>query len=116
MARWFSRRRVILYRVPLVRNREAAACSKQPGEQAIAVTVQRRAQPWKPLKSFGPVAAKLSGLLIAFRFDVNEVYIRSHGSAVILRLIPDNWAWLDQVTGPLDDGFVNAVAKAQVRL
>lgn len=43
-----------------------------------------------------------------FRFDSDRVRIRRHGSAVILEPIPKDWAWLDALTGPLDDDFVKA--------
>lgn len=44
-----------------------------------------------------------------FRFDTDEVYIRRHGNAVILEPVAKDWAWLDSITGPLDDDFVQAV-------
>lgn len=44
-----------------------------------------------------------------FRFDVTEVHIYRHGDAVILEPIARDWTWLDDVTGPLDDDFVDAV-------
>jgi antitoxin VapB len=47
-----------------------------------------------------------------FRFEGSEVSIRRDGDAVILEPINDNadeWAWLDQLTGPFDDDFIAAV-------
>ena len=46
-----------------------------------------------------------------FRFEGDEVRIRRHGAAVILEPIARDWAWLDQVTGPLDDDFVAAATE-----
>jgi antitoxin VapB len=43
-----------------------------------------------------------------FRFEGEEVRIRRHGDAVILEPIAKDWAWLDQITGPLDEDFVAA--------
>lgn len=48
-----------------------------------------------------------------FRFDVDEVTIRRQGNSVVLELPPtekqDEWAWLDELAGPLDDAFLAAV-------
>ena len=44
-----------------------------------------------------------------FRFGGEEVRIRRHGAAVILEPAADDWSWLDEVAGPLDDDFVRAV-------
>ncbi|ESJ13365.1 AbrB family transcriptional regulator [Cupriavidus sp. HPC(L)] len=44
-----------------------------------------------------------------FRFESAEVRIRRHGNAVILEPIADDWKWLDQVVGPVDEDFVQAV-------
>ncbi|RJT39420.1 AbrB/MazE/SpoVT family DNA-binding domain-containing protein [Mesorhizobium waimense] len=44
-----------------------------------------------------------------FRFESDEVSIRRHGQSVILEPLAQYWAWLDQVTGPLDDDFAEAV-------
>jgi len=48
-----------------------------------------------------------------FRFEGEEVRIRRHGNAVILEPITHDWAWLDGVTGPLDDDFVQAATERQ---
>ena len=47
----------------------------------------------------------------AFRFDSAEVRIRRQGNKVILEPITDNWQWLDEVAGPLDDDFVAAATE-----
>jgi antitoxin VapB len=44
-----------------------------------------------------------------FRFDGQEVRIRRHGNSVILEPIASDWAWLDAITGELDEDFVAAV-------
>lgn len=46
-----------------------------------------------------------------FRFDADEVRIRKHGSAVILEPIANDWAWLEAVTGPVDEDFAKAAAE-----
>jgi antitoxin VapB len=46
-----------------------------------------------------------------FRFDTSEVRIRRHGNAVILEPVAHDWAWLDDVVGPLDDDFVRAATE-----
>jgi antitoxin VapB len=46
-----------------------------------------------------------------FRFDTGEVRIRRHGNAVILEPIANDWEWLQQVIGPVDDDLVQAVAE-----
>jgi antitoxin VapB len=46
-----------------------------------------------------------------FRFDADEVRIRRHGNAVILEPIAHDWAWLERVTGPVDDDFVQAATE-----
>jgi len=43
-----------------------------------------------------------------FRFQGKEVQIRRRGNSVILEPIPDDWAWLDVLSGKLDDDFVEA--------
>ncbi len=48
----------------------------------------------------------------AFRFETAEVRIRRQGNAVILEPIADDWEWLEEVVGPLDDDFVQAVGEA----
>lgn len=48
-----------------------------------------------------------------FRFDAVAVSIRREGNAVILEPVPDQWAWLDDITGPLDEDFVNAALEKQ---
>jgi antitoxin VapB len=46
-----------------------------------------------------------------FRFETEEVRIRRHGKAVILEPIPHDWAWLDNLAGPVDADFEKAVAE-----
>jgi antitoxin VapB len=43
-----------------------------------------------------------------YRFDVDEVRIRRQGDAVILEPIAKDWEWLDAITGPVDQDFVEA--------
>jgi antitoxin VapB len=43
-----------------------------------------------------------------YRFDAEEVRIRRQGNAVILEPIVDDWAWLDDITGPVDADFIEA--------
>jgi antitoxin VapB len=43
-----------------------------------------------------------------FRFDTDQVRIRRRGRAVILEPIAQDWAWLDQVIGPVDGEFERA--------
>jgi antitoxin VapB len=40
-----------------------------------------------------------------FRFDTDKVRIRRRGRAVILEPIAQDWAWLDEVIGPVDVEF-----------
>lgn len=44
-----------------------------------------------------------------FRFEGDQVRIRRHGRAVILEPVAEDWAWLDAITGELDEDFVAAV-------
>jgi antitoxin VapB len=44
-----------------------------------------------------------------FRFAGKEVRIRRRGSAVILEPIPEDWAWLDAISGKFDEDFIAAV-------
>lgn len=44
-----------------------------------------------------------------FRFQCDTVRIRRQGNAVILEPIVDDWGWLEELPGKLDDDFVNAV-------
>lgn len=43
-----------------------------------------------------------------YRFDGTEVRIRRHGNAIILESIAEDWAWLDAISGKLDDDFIEA--------
>ncbi len=44
----------------------------------------------------------------AFRFDTDQVRIRRQGNAVILEPEADEWAWLDNIVGPVDEDFERA--------
>lgn len=46
-----------------------------------------------------------------FRFSGEAVRIRRHGGAVILEPLDDDWTWLDEIAGRLDDDFVEAVGE-----
>ena len=46
-----------------------------------------------------------------FRFDAETVRIRRHGNAVILEPVTEDWAWLDAVTGKLDEDFVSCASE-----
>ncbi|MER8443941.1 type II toxin-antitoxin system VapB family antitoxin [Mesorhizobium sp. M1066] len=48
-----------------------------------------------------------------FRFETDEVSIRRHGQTVILEPLAQDWAWLDQVIGPLDNDFVEGALERQ---
>ncbi|KAI3603013.1 antitoxin [Cupriavidus necator] len=43
-----------------------------------------------------------------YRFDSAEVRIRRHGAAVILEPVPQDWAWLAPLVGPVDADFESA--------
>ena len=44
-----------------------------------------------------------------FRFQGEEVRIRRHGSAVILEPLAEDWTWLDNMVGTLDEDFARAI-------
>ncbi len=44
-----------------------------------------------------------------FRVDGREVRITRRGNTIVLEPIPETWAWLDDLAGPLDKDFVAAV-------
>lgn len=46
-----------------------------------------------------------------FRFNAEKVRIRRHGNAVILEPVTEDWAWLDALSGKLDEDFVSAVGE-----
>lgn len=48
-----------------------------------------------------------------YRFHAGEVRIRRSGNAVILEPIAEDWAWLENVTGPVDADFEQAVSEQQ---
>ena len=43
-----------------------------------------------------------------YRFEGEQARIRRHGSAVILEPLPNDWSWLDTVSGPLDPDMIDA--------
>ena len=43
-----------------------------------------------------------------YRFAGDEVRFRRHGAAVVLEPLADDWSWLDEIAGRLDDDFVEA--------
>lgn len=44
-----------------------------------------------------------------YGFETGEVAIRREGRAVVLEPLAQDWDWLDRLTGPLDDDFIEAV-------
>jgi antitoxin VapB len=44
-----------------------------------------------------------------FRFETDKVRIRKSGKSVILEPIQEDWSWLDELKGTLDQDFVQAV-------
>ena len=44
-----------------------------------------------------------------YRFTGDEVWIRRHGSSVILEPLATDWSWLDSLIGKVDRDFVEAV-------
>lgn len=44
-----------------------------------------------------------------YRFASAEVRIRRQGNAVVLEPIQKDWAWLDALSGKVDDDFAAAV-------
>lgn len=44
-----------------------------------------------------------------FRFRGTQVRIRRHGGSVILEPLPEDWGWLDDIAGKLDEDFLRAV-------
>ena len=46
-----------------------------------------------------------------FRFTSNEVRIRKEGDAVVLEPLAEDWSWLDTISRPIDEDFLEAVAE-----
>lgn len=44
-----------------------------------------------------------------YRVSGDEVRIRRHGSSIILEPISEDWQWLDEIVGEVDDDFATAV-------
>lgn len=69
-----------------------------------------RATLWKPLAYFAQAAPRLCDSK-DFRIEGMEVRIRQQGAAVILEPMPEDWAWLDALLGPLDADFQQAATE-----
>ncbi|WP_137932394.1 antitoxin [Mesorhizobium comanense] len=48
-----------------------------------------------------------------YRFETGEVSISRQGRAIVLEPLAQDWDWLDRLTGPLDDDFVEAVLEGR---
>lgn len=48
-----------------------------------------------------------------YRLEAGEVSIRREGRAIVLEPLAQDWNWLDRLTGPLDDDFVEAVLEGR---
>ncbi|ADV11250.1 AbrB/MazE/SpoVT family DNA-binding domain-containing protein [Mesorhizobium ciceri] len=48
-----------------------------------------------------------------YRFDTGEISILREGRAVVLEPLAQDWVWLDSLTGPLDDDFVEAALEGR---
>ncbi|WP_348630123.1 AbrB/MazE/SpoVT family DNA-binding domain-containing protein, partial [Mesorhizobium sp. M7A.F.Ca.US.006.01.1.1] len=48
-----------------------------------------------------------------YRFDTGEISIRREGRTVVLEPLAQEWVWLDSLTGPLDDDFVEAALEGR---
>ena len=46
-----------------------------------------------------------------FRFEGDKVKITREGRRVVLEPVEDEWAWLDEVVGDLDQDFLEAVSE-----
>ena len=44
-----------------------------------------------------------------FRVEGREMRITRRGRAIVLEPVPETWAWLDAIVGPVDEDFVKAV-------
>jgi antitoxin VapB len=75
------------------------------------IRIYQRDEPMDTAKLFWSGRSQAVRLPKAFRFEGEEVRIRRQGSAVILEPVADDWAWLDQIAGKLDDDFVRAVGE-----
>jgi antitoxin VapB len=43
-----------------------------------------------------------------FRVEAREVRLTRRGREIIMEPLPENWQWLDAISGTLDDDFVAA--------
>ncbi|CAN7376474.1 antitoxin [Mesorhizobium sp. LjRoot246] len=48
-----------------------------------------------------------------YRFETGEVSIRRQGRSVVIEPLAQHWDWLDSLTGPLDDDFVEAALEGR---
>ena len=46
-----------------------------------------------------------------FRSATSEVWIRKEDNAVILEPLLEDWSWLDTISRPIDEDFLEAVAE-----
>ncbi|EFI36237.1 SpoVT/AbrB-like protein [Desulfonatronospira thiodismutans ASO3-1] len=46
-----------------------------------------------------------------YQIDADRVKIRRYKNTLIIEPLPENWDWLDEVIGPLDTDFEQAVAE-----
>jgi antitoxin VapB len=44
-----------------------------------------------------------------FQLDAEQVQIRRQGNTIVIEPLTQDWDWLDEVIGPLDDDFEQAV-------
>ena len=59
----------------------------------------------EPAKVFWSGRSQAVRLPKDFRFETDTVQIRRHGTVVILEPVAKDWAWLDTLTGELDDAL-----------
>ncbi len=46
-----------------------------------------------------------------YQLDADRVKIRRQNNTIIIEPLPENWDWLDEVIGPLDTDFEQALAE-----
>lgn len=49
----------------------------------------------------------------AFRLEGSEVRIRRSGNQIILEQVTEDWDWLEDIAGEVDDDFVEAAQRRQ---
>jgi antitoxin VapB len=77
----------------------------------LVVYIRLGTSSWKPRRWFWSGTSQAVRLPKEFRFDTDEVRIRRHGSAVILEPVARDWAWLDEIIGPVDDDFAGGASE-----